>query len=224
MNDKTPSNFSNHDEWLSYVRENISAAGQSYALACGRTELFKSFYQVRNQKFPVEFAEELKRIHTLREPDRTTNLEFLNGQIFSSLTEFLFNQAQPKVVSADSDMPTLPRQQVQKLLNYLTGNNPYFTLWAVYKTGIRVNLDAESFENYLSRELGPGSEDDIVFARAMAELDKLLLYLHDRNLPLPKYFFERCRLLHYLRGPGRMLQTRALLNTLAAEIEACASA
>jgi hypothetical protein len=223
MNDKTPSNFSNHDEWLSDVRENISSTWQCYALACGRTELFKSFYQVRNQTFPVEFAEELQRIHTLREPERTTDLESLNGQIFSSLTEFLFNQAQPKVFDADSDMPTFPRQKVQKLLNHLIGNNPYFALWAVYKTGIGANLDAESWENYLSRELGPGREDDIVFARAMAELDKLLLYFHDRNFPLPKYFFERCRLLHYLRGPGRMLQTRALLNTLAAEIEACAS-
>jgi hypothetical protein len=224
MNDKTPSNFSNHDEWISYVRENISAAGQSYALACGRTELFKSFYQVRNQRFPVEFAEELQRIHTLGEPERTTNLESLNGQVFSSLTEFLINQAQPNVVDADSDMPTFPRQQVQKLLNHLTGNNPYFALWAAYKTGIGANLDAESWENYLSQELDPGSEDDIAFALAMVELDKLLLYFHDRNLPLPKYFFERCRLLHHLRGAGRMLQTRSLLNTLAAEIETCASA
>ena len=36
------------------------------------------------------------------------------------------------------------------------------------------------------------SEDDIAFTYAMVELDKLLLYFLDRNLPLPKYFFERC--------------------------------
>ncbi len=58
----------------------------------------------------------------------------------------------------------------------------------------------------------------------MADLDKLLLYFRDRNLPLPRYFFERAWFLHYLRGPERMLQTRALLNTLATETGECTCA
>ena len=78
---------------------------------------------------------------------------------------------------------------------------------------------------YISgEELGPEDEDDIAFTKAMADLDKLLLYFRDRNVPLPRYFFERAWFLHYLRGPERMLQTRALLNTLATETGECTSA
>ena len=79
-------------------------------------------------------------------------------------------------------------------------------------------------KDYLCKELGQECEDDIAFTHAMVDLDKSLLYLLNRNLPLPKYFFKRCWFLHHLRGPERMLQTRALLNTLTEETEACASA
>jgi len=222
MDNKTPSDFSSHDEWLSYVRENIPAAGQPYVLACGRTELFKRFYELRKQAFPIELALELERIQALRDPQRTSELEFLNQRIFASLTEFLFTQVQPKVVAADAAVPASPRKQVQELLDYLANKNPYFALWTGYKNGIEGDFDAAGWEDYLREELGPESQDDITFTRGMVELDKLLIYFRDRNLPLPRYFFERCWLLHYLRGPERMLQTRAVLDTLTAEIAACA--
>ncbi|MGB0124392.1 MAG: hypothetical protein WA419_16655 [Silvibacterium sp.] len=224
MKDKTPSDFHNHDEWLSYVRENIPVTGQPYALACGRTELFRSFCALREQTFPTEFAVELERLRALREPERTNKVESLNQRILASLTEFLFDKAQAKANVADAIIPISPAKQVQHLLDHLTEKNPYFALWTVFKSGIGGNFDAQGWEDYLRGGFGPESEDDIAFTYAMVELDKLLLYFLDRNLPLPKYFFERCWFLHYLRGPERMLQTRALLNTLTAETEACASA
>jgi hypothetical protein len=224
MNDKTPSDFHNHDEWLSYMRENIPTTGQPYALACGRTELFRSFYALREQTFPTEFALELERLRALREPERTNKLEPLNQRILASLTKFLFDKAQAKANVADAIIPISPAKQVQQLLDHLTEKNPYFALRTVLKSGIGDNFDAQGWEDCLREELGPESEDDIAFTHAMVELDKFLLYFLDRNLPLPKHFFERCWFLHYLRRPERMLQTRALLNTLTAETEACASA
>ncbi|HEY0308150.1 MAG TPA: hypothetical protein VGB94_08315 [Acidobacteriaceae bacterium] len=224
MDNKTPSSFSSHDEWLSYVRENIPAAGQPYALAYGRTELFKSFYELRKQAFPIEFTQELKSIHALHDPERTNRLESLNQRIFASLTAFLLTQAQPEVVTADAALPVSPREQVQELLDYLTSRNPYFALWTGYKNGIEGDFDAAGWEKHLCEKLGPESQDDIAFTRSMVELDKLLLYCRDRNLLLPRYFFERCWFLHCLRGRERMLQTRAVLDTLTAEIAACVSA
>jgi hypothetical protein len=76
----------------------------------------------------------------------------------------------------------------------------------------------------LQPELDSKNEADIAFTLAMRELDQLLRYFRDRNLSLPKYMFERSWFLHLLHEPERMVQTRALLNTLTAEIEACASA
>jgi len=101
MNYKTPSDFRDHDQWLSYVRDNLLATRQAYALACGRTELFRNFYEVRKQPFPIEFTEELRRIRELGEPERTENLELLNQRIFASLTAFLSHEARPKPVEVD---------------------------------------------------------------------------------------------------------------------------
>jgi len=224
MDTKSPADFTNHDEWISYVRENIPAAGQPYALACGRTELFKSFYEVRQRTFPVEFAQKLERVETLGEPGRTSELESLNRRIFANLTESLSDQAQSKVIAADAVIPASPSRRTQQLLDHLTARNPNFALWIAYKNVMKADFDAHGWDDYLCAELGPESSDDIAFTCGMAELDRLLLYFRDRNLPLPRHFFEHCCSLHYLRGPERMLQTRDLLNILTAEIEACTSA
>jgi hypothetical protein len=58
----------------------------------------------------------------------------------------------------------------------------------------------------------------------MGELEKLLSLFHDGNRVLPGLSFERIRFLHSLRGAERMLQTRAVLGMLTAELSACASA
>ena len=216
--------FDNQEEWTSYVRDCIPVVEREYVLACGRTELFKSFYEVRRHEFPDEYIQELGRIHTLAEPHRTDSLERLNERIFASLTELLFHESQPKRIEAAALAPVSPKEQVQELLNHLAEKNPYFALWVDYKRGLAENLDTKDWDQYLRQEFGPADEDDIAFTKAMADLDKLLLYFRDRNVPLPRYFFERAWFLHYLRGPERMLQTRALLNTIATETGECTSA
>jgi hypothetical protein len=216
--------FASQDEWTAYVRDFVPVVEREYVLACGRTELFKSFYEVRKQEFPAGYTEELGRIQTLSEPSRTDSLEHLNERIFAGLTELLFQEAQPKQVESAAFAPVSPKEQVQELFNHLAEKNPYFALWVDYKRGLAENLETQDWDQYLRKELGPADEDAIVFAKAMADLDKLLLYFQDQNVPLPRYFFERAWFLHYLRGPERMLQTQALLNTLATETGECTCA
>ena len=79
------------------------------------------------------------------------------------------------------------------------------------------------WEEYLLQELGSQGVDEIDFARAMVELDKLLNHYRDENRALPSFAFERVWFLHYLRGPERMAQTRAVLGMLTAELRTCTS-
>ena len=111
--------FDSQDEWISYVRACVPVVEREYVLACGRTELFKSFYEVRKQEFPAEYKQELGRIQTLSEPDRTDSLERLNERIFAGLTELLFHQTQLKRLEAAPLAPVSPKEQVQELLNHL---------------------------------------------------------------------------------------------------------
>ncbi len=224
MNDKTPFDFSTYGDWLAYVRENAPAAEQSYALARGRTELFKSFYKVRKEIFPVEFTMDMEHIEALPDPERTARLEGLNGQILAALIELLFNPSRPKVVRADQIPSAPPRERVQELLDHLAIKNPYLAFWVAHKEADGAVLDGRMCETDLRLWLDSNSKNDVAFTLAMGELGKLLLFFRDRNLSLPKYMFERSWFLHVLHEPERMLQTRALLNTLTAEIEACASA
>ena len=85
-----------HDEWLAYVRSEIPVAEQAYELAIGRTQLFRSFYRIRQLEFPSPFAEELERIHKLHDPERTTALEALNDDDLSEP-----NQAFDRMRAAD---------------------------------------------------------------------------------------------------------------------------
>jgi hypothetical protein len=224
MNDKTPFDFSTHGDWLAYVRENVPAAGQSYALACGRTELFKSFYKVRKETFPVEFAMDLEHVETFRDPERTARLEALNDRILAALSELLFKQARPDVSRADPTPSASPRECVQELLDHLAMKNPHFPFWTAHKEADEAALNSTELDIDRQPELDSKNESDIAFTLAMRELEQLLRYFCDRNLSLPKYMFERSWFLHLLHEPERMLQTHALLNTLTAEIEACASA
>jgi hypothetical protein len=189
MDKKTPSDFSTHDEWLSYVRDNVPAADRGYALAYGRAELFKNFYRVRKQTFPEEFQRDLERIQLLHDPHRTNELESLNERIFASLTELLFTQAQPRIVETEMAIPASPQEQVMELFDHLAKKNPYFALWLAYEDAIDGNSNAEDWEEYLGRRFGPERKDDISFARSMGQLDKLLRYFLDRNLPLPRACF-----------------------------------
>jgi hypothetical protein len=221
MPTRSRADFENQDEWHSYVRDCVPVSEREYTLACGRTELFKSFYELRKREFPVEYIQEFGRIQTLSEPDRTDSIERLNDRIFASMTELLFHEAQPKIVESSLLVPVSPKEQIQELLDHLGKKNLYFSLWVVYKRELAKNSDAQDWERYLSQELGSENEDDIAFAKAMVDLDMLLLYFRDRNMPLPRFFFERAWFLHSLRSPERMLQTKALLNLLASETGEC---
>ena len=94
------------------ARPCVPVVEREYVLACGRTELFKSFYEVRKQEFPAEYMQDLARIQILSEPNRTDSLERLNERIFAGLTELLFHEAQPKRVrEPQHSLPFLRRNR-----------------------------------------------------------------------------------------------------------------
>jgi hypothetical protein len=220
----TPANFSNHDEWLAYVRSEIPGAEQPRELAMGRTELFRSFYRIRQLEFPSPFAEELECIHKMHEPQRTAALEALNDTIFRSLTKHLFECARPTNAGNVVQEPVSPQAQIDQLLSHLAQRNPYFARWIEYKNGVADHQMVKKWDEYLLQTLGAESADEVAFAHAMVELDKLLGIFRDRNLTLPSLGFERIWFLPFLRGPERMAQTRAVLGMLTAELAPCTSA
>jgi len=113
---------------------------------------------------------------------------------------------------------------ITELVAYLTQTNPYFALWELYKRGVCEHLLAGEWRQFLLEQLGPQSEEEIEFACAMVELDKLLSVYCEQNRALPILAFERICFLHCILGPERMTQTRAILGTLTAELLACTSA
>jgi hypothetical protein len=219
-----PSEFGSHDDWLLYVSREIPVSEQPYALALGRIDLFRSFYLMQGLPFPIPVAQEFERIEMLQDPERTAALEALNGEVLRNLTVYLFNQAQSNASESDSRTLPSPREQIQELRNHLAQQNPYFGLWVVYKRDVKDHPVAEEWGEYLLQELGARSAEEIAFARAMVELEKLLSLFHDGNRVLPSLSFERIWFLHSLRGPERMLQTRAVLGMLTAELASCTSA
>ena len=219
-----PSDFGSHDDWLLHVRREIPVPDQPYALALGRIDLFRSFYLMQGLPFPIPVAQEFERIEMLQDPERTAALEALNSEVLRNLTVHLFNQAQSNASESDSRTLPSPREKIQELRNHLAQQNPYFSLWVVYKSDVKDHPVAEEWGKYLLQELGARSAGEIAFAHAMVELEKLLSLFHDGNRVLPGLSFERIWFLHSLRGPERMLQTRAVLGMLTAELSACTSA
>jgi hypothetical protein len=224
MTKTIPSDFGSHGDWLLHVRREIPVPEQPYALALGRIDLFRSFYRMQGLPFPIPVEQEFERIEMLQDPERTAALEALNGEVLRNLTVHLFNQAQSNASESDSRTLPSPREQIQELRNHLAQQNPYFGLWVVYKRDVKDHPVAEKWGEYLLQELGALSAEEIAFAHAMVELDKLLSLFHDGNRVLPGLIFERIWFLHSLRGPERMLQTRAVLGMLTAELVACTSA
>jgi hypothetical protein len=221
---RTPSDFGSHDDWLAHILSELPVPERGYALALGRLELFRSFYRIQGLPFPAQFAKDLERIKMLHTPQRTAELESLNDVVLRSLTKHLFNRARPTISERDAQPPTGPREQIDQLLNHLAQKNPYFALWVAYKRSVSDHSIAEDWDRYIVQELGAESTEEIAFAHAMAELDRILGIFRDRNWALPGLSFERIWFLHYLRGPERMAQTRAALGMLTAELTACMSA
>jgi hypothetical protein len=224
MTRKTPSDFRSHDDWLSHVRREIPVLEQLYALAFGRMELFRSFYRMQRLPFPNPVAQELERIEMLQGPERTAALVALNGELFTSLKGHLLERARPGISDDDAQRPVSPQEQISELVSHLAQTNPYFAIWIAYKRGVNDHSIAEDWNEYLLQVLGAQSAEEIAFAHAMAELGKLLTLFRDGNRSLPSLSFERIWFLDSLRGPERILQTRAVLGMLTAELTACTSA
>ena len=221
---KTRSDFGSHDDWLVHILSDLPAPKRSYALASGRMELFRSFYRMQGLPFPAQFVKDLERIEMLHTPERTAELKSLNDVFLRSLTKHLFNRVRPTISERDAQAQTCPRKQIGQLLNHLAQKNPYFALWVAYKRSVSDHSIAEDWDEYLRQKLGTESTQDIAFALAMAELDRILGIFRDQNRALPSLSFERIWFLHCLRGPERMAQTRAALGMLTAELTACMSA
>jgi hypothetical protein len=219
-----PSDFGSHGDWLLHVRREIPVPEQPYAHALGRIDLFRSFYLMQGLPFPIPVAQEFERIEMLEDPERTAALEALNGEVLRNLTVHLFNRAQSNAPESDSRTLPSPQEQIQELRNHLAQQNPYFGLWVVYKRDVKDHTFTEEWDEYLLQELGARSAEEIAFAHAMVELEKLLSLFHDGNRVLPDLSFERILFLHSLRGSERMLQTRAVLGMLTVELSACTSA
>ena len=219
-----PSDFGSHGDWLLHVRREIPVPEQPYAHALGRIDLFRSFYLMQGLPFPIPVAQEFERIEMLEDPERTAALEALKGEVLRNLTVHLFNRAQSNAPESDSRTLPSPQEQIQELRNHLAQQNPYFGHWVVYKRDVKHHPVTEEWDEYLLQELGARSAEEIAFAHAMVELEKLLSLFHDGNRVLPGLSFERIWFLHSLRGPERMLQTRAVLGMLTAELVACTSA
>jgi hypothetical protein len=223
MQPKSRASFASHEEWLVYVRRELPHDEQPSALAYGRTELFLRFLELRGQPLPAEVEAELERILRLSNPDRAGQLDALNERIMAHLIEVLFAEAGPTLDQEKHTSQLSPRQQTQELLDHLASRNPYFRLWIDYKRQTSCAFNERAWNEFLHRQLGENDADSLDFARAMAKLDRLLVWSHDHNTPLPRHFFERAWFLHFLREPERMVQTRALLSTFVAEIPPCMS-
>lgn len=223
MTNKNRLEFTTHDEWHAYVDLYVPLSERAHALAAGRTELLKHFYELRNWQLPSEFSMELDRIHERGQLDSPTDLERLNERILGHLTVLLLNCRCESAPGSDSNVVRDPRERVRELRDYIANANPYFRLWVQFKSRTG-STNGPSWDEYLLQFLGSSDGEVFEFAQAMAELDKLLDFYSKANLSLPRFSFERVWFLHCLRPPERMLQTRSVLTLLTAEIEACTSA
>jgi hypothetical protein len=224
MNVNPRIDFGDHEQWTAYVRREIAPQEQGYVLALGRTELFRRFYEVRGRAFPEAFSRELEQIIRRNDPGRTEALVSLNDRIFRTFTGMLFAEANPVLAQLDTDEGASESQRVEDILDELSARNPYFALCTGYRQAFGDCLDGAEWDRYLRGKLGSDAEDEIRFASSMMEMDSLLRYFREKNLQLPRHFRDRVWFLHYLREPERSVQTRAVLSTLAMEIEACTSA
>jgi len=217
MTKLSPSDFTDHADWIAYVRQCVPDDEQAHTLANGRSELFIRLYRTRNLSFPSEFERELQQIGTLTEPAKTTALEQLNQQIFADLTGRLFAQVPVETSGSDAVRARTSREAIEELVQHLLEKNTYFARWKKQQASGEEQL-ATTYDARL------GESKDAEFVSAMRDLDKLLNLFWDRNQALPSFTFERVWFLHYLHEPERMLQTRAVLHMLTTGIAICTSA
>ena len=217
---KSPTDFSNHEDWAKYVLDTVAPDEVAHTLEFGRTQRFRRFYELREQAFPAEFAWELERLQTLPGTERTAGLVVLNGRIFAHMTSFLMESA-----PADDDtvVKETPRQEAERLLDYVGETNPWFALWLAFRAR-PIESDAPTWSEYAAQMLGNSSPNDFEFALLMPQLGELLHQFRDSNRPLPRLYFQRIWFLHYYRtnkSAERNLQARALVQGLLEAIGSC---
>ena len=220
---KSPIDFSNHEDWEQYVLETVAAEEVAYALELGRTRRFLRFYELRDKKFPMKFTNELDRVQSLAEPDRTEQLRILNGKIFVEMTEFLMEAApdQNTVVIEES-----PCQEIQRLLDYIGKTNPWFALWVAYRDR-PTELSDLAWDDCVRQALKEGPDCDVEFALLMSQLGELLHLYRNNNRALPRLFFQRIWFLHFYRSnrnAERNIQARSLVQGLLEAVDSCAFA
>lgn len=222
---KSPTDFADPKDWRAYIRETLPSDEVDYTLAYGRTTLFIRFYEGRGLSFPVEFCAELNRIEEIHEPERTALLEALNGRIFAAMTQLLLGTSEAaNSTTVASAGPTSPRETVETLLDYLVKKNASFALWTHYTKQIHQTPDAPTWEEFVAKEFNGADDPEAEFTLLMGQLGKILVIFRDRNLVLPALGLERIRFMHYLSGPERNLQARAIVQSLLEVIAPCASA
>jgi hypothetical protein len=187
-------------------------------LAFGRTKLFLSFFEARKQSFPSELKHELDRLQKLSDPERTQTLEALNGRIFARMNQLLIEAAPP---DDDTVVVESPRQELQRLLDYIGRTSPAFALWIAYKGLASRASAALGWEDYVYQALGATSGNEVEFTLLMSQLGELLYQYRDNNRMLPHLYFQRIWFLHHYRTADRNLQARALVQGLLEEIYSC---
>jgi hypothetical protein len=220
----SPTEFEDIGDWRSYVRQNVPAEEVDYTLACGRTVLYVRFYEMRGQPFPEKFRTALERIEELALPEKAREREALNGQIFVDMTQFLFAAAPKQAKASEIVVPNTPREIAEELVQHMAHRNPYFAIWVHYQKREMHGEDALPWEEFVSQELGTGVGDEFVFTLLMGELGMLLSHYRDHDLALPPRTRYAMWFLHYVRGPQRNSQTRALIHQLVEAISSCGSA
>ena len=155
-----------------------------------------------------------------------SEVETLNNGSSEASREHLFNRAQADNLRARSAAADLSAGSRSETCSTISGReNPYFALWVVYK---RIDTDhsiAEGWDEYLlQRTREPRARGDRIYARNGRAGQSSVTSSTTEIGRFPSLSFERIWFLHYLRGPERMLQTRAVLGMLTAELAACTSA
>jgi hypothetical protein len=214
--------FSSPEAWQAYVRTSVAVPERPFVFAFGQTTLYRRFYEVREQAFPVEFSAELKRIEGLDDPQRTEAIETLNGRIFADMNQFLMNAASRKAVPAPSE--TSP-EGLEKLLVYLENENEAFALWLRYKRATSHQQHLPSWEEFVRTLLADTTEVDLEFVLMMRQLDELLDQFRIQRLVLSSRLFQRIRAIHREpAGSARVFLTRILLQELLEALTPCTSA
>lgn len=220
---KSPTDFSDPEEWREYVRSTVPRDDIAFALAFGRTILFARFYEVRDQAFPIRFCAELSDLVSFQEPERTHALQALNDRIFADITRLTGGGAAQSIYQTSTD-PVDTRHLIDDLLTFLARENPSFEIWTWYTEPSEKHPDASSQDEYVRESFGTVADEDVEFALLMAQLNKLLRCLKERNLALPPHTFSRSWFLHHVHGTERNVQARAVVQELIGMIEPCAFA